>query len=253
MIDTVNGFDNVLYEIANEAEGSSKAWQARLIKLIRDHEAKKPKQHPVGMTALMDNDNDALYAGGADWVSPSTVDAAGLAKLSPADGRKVVLLDSDHWFILDILKDEKFGRDWVWNAFCDGHNPILMEQFPADSGGGVPVTTDNPGHRASRVALGQTRRLADRIDLRRMTPQRSLASTGHCLASPGAEMVVYQPRPGAGFTVELKAGVYRAQWLNARDREAEWQATVEVQVRDGPKTFRAPFDGEAVLHLIAMR
>jgi len=94
VIDTVNDLDNVLYEIANEGDGSSTKWQYHMIRCVREHEATKPKRHVVGMTALMDNANDALYASDADWVSPSTSDAAGLAKLPPADGRKVVLLDS---------------------------------------------------------------------------------------------------------------------------------------------------------------
>src|SRR5688572_28047353 len=104
-----------------------------MIRFVRQHEGAMLKQHPVGMTALMDNDNEALYASDADWVSPSTTVAKGLVKLPPADGRMVRLLDSDHWFISSILKDPKFGGDWVWQAFCNGHNPLLMENLPLDS------------------------------------------------------------------------------------------------------------------------
>ena len=251
VIDTVNDLDNVLYEIANEGDGSSKAWQNHFIRFIREYEEKKPKRHPVGMTALMDNDNDALYTSDADWVSPSTGDAAGLAKLPPADGRKVVLLDSDHWFIHAILKDAGFGRDWVWKAFCDGHNPILMEQFPPYSGSEVPVTTHDPGHVASRKAMGAARRLADRVGLRVMTPRRTLSSTGYCLAAPGAEYVVYQSEGGAEFTLELEAGRYRAQWLDARDGAAVGEAS-DVGTAGGAESFRPPSDRSAVLHLKAI-
>jgi hypothetical protein len=50
VIETVGGFDNVLYEICNENHGESTAWQYHMIRLIRDIEAGRPLQHPVGMT-----------------------------------------------------------------------------------------------------------------------------------------------------------------------------------------------------------
>src|SRR5919106_1806926 len=51
VIDTVNDLDNVLFEIANEGPETSKEWQYDLIRFIKGYEKKKPKQHPVGMTA----------------------------------------------------------------------------------------------------------------------------------------------------------------------------------------------------------
>jgi hypothetical protein len=50
VVDTVNGYDNVLYEIANEAGAYSTRWQYHMIESIKRYEATKPKQHPVGMT-----------------------------------------------------------------------------------------------------------------------------------------------------------------------------------------------------------
>jgi hypothetical protein len=245
VIDTVNDLDNVLFEISNESDGDSKAWQRHLVRLIHEYEKTKPKQHAVGMTALMDNDNEALYASEAEWVSPSTTSPEGLRNLPPADARKVSLLDSDHWFIFKILKDEAFGRDWVWQAFCNGHNTLLMENLPLDSGSGVPVTTEDPGHVASRVAMGQTRRFAGRMDLAAMTPQPKLSSTGYCLAAPGVEYLVYQPKADAPFTVELSSGAYDVEWFDPRTA-----ATVKGQRKAaGVTEFRPPFSGSAVLYL----
>ena len=51
VIDTVGDLDNVLYEIANESELSSTEWQYHWIRTIREYEAERPKQHPVGMTS----------------------------------------------------------------------------------------------------------------------------------------------------------------------------------------------------------
>ena len=71
VIDTVNDLPNVLYEIANEAGSYSTAWQQHFITFIKNYEAGKPVQHPVGFTFQYSGGSDAtLYASGADWVSP---------------------------------------------------------------------------------------------------------------------------------------------------------------------------------------
>ena len=51
VIDTVNDLDNVLYEVSNEAGSPySDDWQVHVINFVKQYEATKPKQHPVGMT-----------------------------------------------------------------------------------------------------------------------------------------------------------------------------------------------------------
>jgi hypothetical protein len=75
VIDTVNDLDNVLYEIANESGYYSTAWQYHMINFIKQNEAARPKQHPVGMTFQNSNgpggENSVLYDSPADWISPS--------------------------------------------------------------------------------------------------------------------------------------------------------------------------------------
>ena len=198
----------------------------------------------------MDNDNEALYASEAEWVSPSTTSPEGLRDLPPADGRKVSLLDSDHWFIFKILNDETFGRDWVWQAFCNGHNTLLMENLPLNSGSEVPVTTEDPGHVASRVAMGQTRRFAERINLAEMKPSPQLSSTNFCLADAAGEYLVYLPTGGA-VTVDLSAaqGQMQVEWFDPANEK-----TIVGEPATGGETRRlkAPFDGVAVLYLKAV-
>ncbi len=251
VIDTVYDLDNVLYEISNESDVSSKQWQYHLIRFIHECEKSKPKQHPVGMTALWGEnprqDNRMLHASDAEWVAPQVSDKEVIGDLPIADGRKVSLLDSDHWFVLTILKDPAFGRDWVWKAFCRGYNPILMEQVPIDSGSQVPVTTKDPGHLASRTAMGQTRRFAERMNLAAMVPSPKLASTGYCLAAPGAEYLVYQPKPGEAFSVELQAGPYQFEWFDVR--EGADFGTQQIESRGGTTRFQSPHAGAAVLYL----
>lgn len=50
VIDTVNDLDNVLYEISNETGPYSTEWQYHIIRTVKRYEARKPKQHPVGMS-----------------------------------------------------------------------------------------------------------------------------------------------------------------------------------------------------------
>ena len=93
IIDTVNDLDNVLYEISNESEGDSTDWQYYMINLIKEYESTKPKQHPVGMTVAYPNgDNEILLNSPADWISPN----GNLYDPPVANGRKVILLDTDH-------------------------------------------------------------------------------------------------------------------------------------------------------------
>ena len=247
VIETVNDLDNVLYEISNESDGSSKAWQYHLVDFIHKHEATLPKRHPVGMTALYDNDNGALLRSNAEWVSPSIAARDVPDGLPVADGRKVSLLDSDHWWIFQIVGDPKFGRDWVWKGFCRGHHALLMENFPVDSGVDVPVTTDEPGHVASRKAMGAARGLAGRINLAAMVPRPELASTRYCLAAGESEYVVYLPEGGTA-SVDLTAarGEFDVEWIDPE----RGGATASPRVPGGAeRKLTAPKEGAAVLRL----
>jgi hypothetical protein len=259
VIDTVNDLDNVLFEISNEGPQSSRDWQYELVRFIHRYEAAKPKQHSVGMTAgywPADENRRHLDASPAEWVSY-------LLEVMPnqsqknfdvndpflADGRKVSLQDSDHWWVVPIYRNENFGRDWVWKSFCRGHNPILMEHLPPRSfiADDHPLTLDDPGYIASRTAMGQTRRYAERINLAAMRPSTAVASTEYCLADPGKEYLVYLPE-GGPVTVDLSAaqGEITVEWFNPNRDEPTKSATIPGGFRH---TFAAPFEGAAVLYL----
>ena len=140
-----------------------------MINFIKQCEVNLPNQHPVGMTfCYPGGDNDALFNSPADWISPSN-----RTPESPltADGRKVMLWDSDH---LPYLRRD---RAWVWKSFTRGLNPIFMD----------PV--EMPQWESVRQAMGMTLAYANRMDLAGMTPRGELTSTGYCLAKPGAESI----------------------------------------------------------------
>jgi len=256
VIGAVNDLDNVLYEIANEAHASTAEWQYEMIRHVKDCEAQKPRQHPVGMTCRADEpDNEVLFLSPADWVSPGTHEI--YARDPPAaDGRKVSLLDTDHVF--GVGGD----GDWIWRAFTRGHNPIYMDPL----WGHVPDKGPWKGHaraaETARAAMGHSRRFAERMNLAAMTPQKDLASTGYCLAHRGRQCLVYQPAGGA-FEVTLDEGRYEAEWFNPALGTSSAGGTVlaeaagavlaeaggTVPAEAGKRRFTPPFSGPAVLYL----
>jgi hypothetical protein len=241
VIDTVNDLDNILYEIANET-GVSRDWQYHFIKLIKSHQAGKRKQHPIGMTVgwpVLEVGNAALFAGGADWISPN---ADGGYKDDPPNngGRKVILSDTDHlWGV---------GGDsaWVWKSFLRGLNPIYMDPF-TDLALGKQAAAP---HEPVRRSMGDTLRFAERMNLAAMTPHNDLASSKYCLAEPGSEYLIYLPS-GGRVTVELSKadGSFTAEWFHPGRGETKQGAPVRG---GGARALDSPFSqGDAVLYLKA--
>ncbi|HEX3128816.1 MAG TPA: DUF6298 domain-containing protein [Thermoanaerobaculia bacterium] len=148
VVETVGDLDHVLWEISNESPGESRDWQYHLIRHL-----KTLSPAPVGMTSCFPRGrNEDLFNSPADWISPNH---RGGYKRSPppADGKKIVLLDTDHlWGIGG-------GADWVWKSFLAGHHPIYMD--PLD---------DDPEREQARRAMGVTLSLARRFDLAGMIP-----------------------------------------------------------------------------------
>jgi len=235
VIDTVNGFDNVLYEICNEAHVNSTEWQYHMIRFVKDHEARKPKQHPVGMTfQYKGGSNETLFNSPADWISPNPGDAKQSYRDEPCSSctTKVVVNDTDHLW-------GHTGGDsiWVWRSFTRGLNVLFMEEILAS-----PTWQDS-----ARQAMGQVLRWARRVDLAAMKPEESLSTTRYCLASRGNEYLVFQSNKGE-FNVDLSnaPGRFQVVWFNVNlDREMAGKAVEGGSTR----TFTTPFPGPAVLYL----
>src|SRR6266487_4905046 len=110
----------------------------------------------------------------------------------------------------------------------------------------------------ARLAMGDTRRLAERMGLLDMEPRGELSSTEYALASPGTEYVVLEPTESTDpFTLNVAAGSYAAEWYDVTSRETVPAAEVTVPAAEvtvptaGPVSFRAPYPaaGPAVLRL----
>jgi hypothetical protein len=283
VVDTVQDLPNVLYEVANESSGAdaesvdlpdgtsiptpmgdSTQWQYRVIDVIKRYEGQMGYvRHPVGMTMQypvpdQTKVNEPLYDGPADWISPGFDEAEfgpegftqGRWFVNPPanDGRKVVITDTDHYApgMGDAL--------WAWKSFLRGHHPILMDfgiidvVKPLDPSLGVPPSES---FEPARLAMGDTRRFAERMGLAAMEPRGDLSSTGYALANPGREYLVLDPGDTAEpFTVTLEEGTYAVEWFGVDRRESVEGGKVAV---GGPSGigFSAPFEpaGPTVLYL----
>ncbi|WP_232668644.1 hypothetical protein [Pseudonocardia sp. TRM90224] len=284
VLDTVHDLPNVLYEVSNEScgggavtpeisealdvpadtdWGDSTAWQYWVIEFVKRYEHERGYEpRPIGMTMqfpvpVQSKVNDPLFDGPADWISPGYDDEAfndgghpagpggppsrWFQDPPPADGRKVVISDTDHF------APGQGDALWAWKTFLRGHHPILMDFGLIDEG---TPTADSPFEPA-RHAMGDTRRLAERVDLISMIPSGDLASTGYVLAVPGREYLVLQPAGnGEPFTATLGAGTYTANWFDVTERAEHAGPDVTVAA-DSPVPFAAPptITGPAVLHL----
>jgi CubicO group peptidase (beta-lactamase class C family) len=235
VIDTVNGFDNVLYEISNENHPPSTEWQYHMIRFIKAYERTKPQQHPVGMTfQYKGGSNQTLFDSPADWISPNP-DGGYRDDPPVSDGRKVVLSDTDHLWGLGG------NQAWVWKSFTRAYNPLFMDPYDGD----VLGNRFDPKWDPIRRSLGYTLRHARRMNLAAMRPAVDLASTGYCLAAPGRQYLVFQPGPGDTVTVKLAPGTYSYEWFDPAPGEQ-----VEVGTKaaaDGETRFACPIRADGVL------
>jgi hypothetical protein len=234
IIETVNDLDNILYEIINEGGGTT--WQYHMIRFIKKTESTMPKQHPVGMTHRGDKvqRNQDLFDSPADWVSPnsepypwklgdSVINSSFKTDPPQADGKKVVLTDTDH------LWGHGGNYKWVWRSFLRGLNPIFMdpwEPLPGkedeakttgwiyDEGGITKDDRNYPEYFLLRKNMGYTRSFAERIDLRNMVPHAEFSSTRYCLADPGKEYLIYFPESiVARIDLRNQPGEYSVEWF----------------------------------------
>jgi hypothetical protein len=223
VIETLNGFDNVLWEIANESGANSTAWQEDMIRFIRESEAKLPKQHPIGFTfqygTTCVGPTLTLVESDADWISPGEdLGDYRALKNGPAsnDGEKVILSDTDHlWGIGGTPL-------WVWKSFTRGMNVLYMDD-PFNYGGYLARTDD-----AVRQAMGDVLSFARKTQLSRLIPSTTVCSTGFGMTDNRTEFVCLAPT-GGEFTVDLSMtarSVFSVEWFDISQRRSSLVTTV---------------------------
>jgi hypothetical protein len=230
VIDTLNGFDNVLYEISGETPAGSKDWQYHVIDYVKRYQKTQPYQHPVGISYFYRGKGAELFNSPADWVlllDDSTTPP-------PAAGDKVMVQDMGPSFL-----KTKAPWQWVWKSFTRGYNPIYMDVDPFNPDLNVQV----------REALSDASSFSQILDLSSMSPSSNTCSSQYCLVNPGFEYLVYLPS-GGPVTVDLSAGKgnFTPSWFSLLTGQNFSAPTV----RGGSKlALTPPFQGEAVLHLVA--
>ena len=290
VIDTLHDLPNVLYEVSNESSGGgsvdpefakfiglseapdwgdSTQWQYWVIDFVKryEHDQHYPK-HPIGMTMqfpVKDQTkvNDPLLNSAAEWISPGYDDeifAHGGHPMAPgsppshwydnppvANGRKIVISDTDHY------APGQGDALWAWKSFLRGHQPILMDfgiidvAHPLDPSTGVPPYDF---YEPARLAMGDTLRYAERMQLIEMQPLNALSLTEFVLAWPGHEYLVLQPADASKpFTVTLEAGNYSVEWFSVNERQSQMGGELTAR-SSGAVEFRSPFaNSPAVLYL----
>jgi hypothetical protein len=229
MVDTVGDLDNVVWEVGNELPGTLE-FANHIVRVVKDHERIRPKQHPIGISTFADAKPPLRDFGDtpADWVTPDMSSGDYQEDPPAADGKKVIISDTDH------LWGVGGDADWVWKSFTRGLHPIYMDPLDEDA-----------TREGARRAMGHTRRFAERMNLAAMTPQDGLSSTKYCLANRRHEYLIYQPRERE-FTVELAEGAYGVEWFDPANGKGVRAADV---AGGGDRKFKAPFAGPAVLYL----
>jgi hypothetical protein len=272
VVDTVHDLPNVLYEITNESPVTSESWEAQVINELRNYESNSyGSAHPVGINYGNNIPDSNVYNTNADWVSPST-------KLPPAatgqcptvtgnggavnrsSGRcKVVINDSDHsYYYTVMLADGETGQiNWAWENFTLGNGVAFMDPYtfpwpgrntciaPANGDCGLCVTRGlDPRWNPIRQAIGDVVAYAQKIDLKHMTPQGSLSTSGYALADHGSQYLVFGN--SNGFTVATEPGIYTFEWFNPSNHRIVETGSLKAL---NSQTFTAPFSGAAVLWL----
>jgi hypothetical protein len=264
LVDTLNDQPNVLWIVSEESSQDSVWWNKHHIAHLRTYEAGKPHQHPIGLGTIDDQPDQSLYDSDADWVAP-------LGRISPVRSCgsgtprcKVNINDSDHSYWELWLQTPQQHRNFVWENFLNGNQVLFMDPYvlyyPRQNRNLCPsprngiCNAPSPRYDNLRDNLGFIIRYSRRVSLSRVTPQKSLCSTGYCLAQTpagGAEYLVYAPG-GGPFTVNLSAmpGSRRlsVEWLNPASGEVTTQQAVAAG--STAQTFTPPFSGDAVLYLV---
>ena len=264
VIDTLNDLPNVLWIVSQEAPKGSAWWNSHQIAHVRGYESKKPQRHPIGYGAPIGARDSVIYDSDADWVAPaarlSPVTSCGTGK--PAC--KVNVNDSDHSYFGMWNDTPQKNRNYAWQNFMTGNQVLFMDPYVVyypREGRNLCVSPTNiicsgPDNRYEnfRKNLGYILNYSRKLNLAKVTPQKSLCSTGYCLAqtpSVGAEYLVYAPS-GGPFTINLSA------MSGSRKLASEWfnpstGATIagkSVPAGSSSQSFTPPFSGDAVLYLV---
>lgn len=238
MINTLNKFDNIIWEIGNETIKSSLPWKAYITGLIKGFEKQMPNQHLIWDGTGNGIGNDAISLTGSDVFSPCIIKKWAspeepyiISPLAPDENiKKPIILDNDHLGNHFLRFNALAQRNWTWKSFTRGNNPVHMDCYDVywDGQNATPdhpikgVAT-NPHYDPQRKSLGDILRYAAKADMANMVPvtDSTLCSTTFCLKNHAKEYIVYQPNKNKNITIALLAGEYKIETFDTIDSSVE--------------------------------
>lgn len=249
LVDAVNPYDNVIFEVGNEPQFPANAdWATHMVATIKSHEATKPFQHPVGLSTFYANSAiDFLLRSEADWITAGADPIYWTNIPAITHPTKVWFTDSDH-----IFYPSDGGHEYVWMTFVRGYNNMQMDlgtfMHFVDGREIDPRLNGRVVDPRIRRTLGDTVYYSQRIDLANMTPSTTISSTTYALVSPGQEYLVWQPARES-FTVAMLSGTYDYEWFVPDTSTHSGRGVVTVS--SGPVRFTPPatHHGGTVLYL----
>lgn len=239
VVDAVNEFDNIFFEIANENYYNAD-WERGLCQFIHDYEQNKPKQHLVMPLDLPDHDYGGIKTYDIGRVHANLLKARAL--------KQPLIFDTDG---IGCPEDATV-RKAAWTAFVSGGHVSYLDDSlqPGSEQGG-----DFRGSRRAtlRQQLGYLAAFARQVRFWEMEPDEALVVgnerrvvAGFALASAN-EVVAYLP-DGGGVTLDLSnlKGALTARWFNPR----EGNGSEPFEVAGGERRdLTAPDGKDWALHL----
>ena len=216
IVDAVNEFDNILFEVSNENYYNLE-WELSIARFVHEYEKGKPRQHLVMPLDLPDHDYGGVTYG-ADpkndhTKSWKTWDLAQLhAKLLAArDLKQPLIYDTDGI----ESNDNPVQRKGFWTAFASGgHVDYTDYSFQPEIGG------DERGLRRAelRRQLGHLADFTRQVHFWEMHPADLIRSGDAYALASQREAVLYLPQ-GGNVDVDLEGmpGSLRAKWFNPRN------------------------------------
>ena len=254
MIDALNEFDNLLWELGNETIEASIPWKAQMIRFIRNYEKQKPKQHLILDGTGNGVGNNSIWITDADIFSPCIVTKWG--SLSdpfignppiPSDSLgKPIVLDNDHLGNHFLRHTALNQRNWTFKSFSRGNHPIHMDCYDVHWDGADPTpnhpirgVATNPHYDPQRKSLGDVQRFAARMDLANTFPtaDSTVCSTGFCLRNESKEYLAYQPDSNKNIRLNLSAGNYEAECFDTIDSSVD---KISFSWKGGMRQFTKP-------------
>jgi len=229
VVDTLNDLDNVLYELSGDGSLGNAAWQNYIITYLKNYQATKTTQHPVGVSYSDGKEADEIFAGPADWIIAYGADL----KPPVAEGGKVLFLEMN-----PRMLNRSSSTAGFWKAFTRGFN-VIEKEFDSFS----PSVSES-----LHTTIAQLVAYSEIINLASMISSDAACSTHYCLVNPGNEYLIYLP---SGNRLWIDLSTTQQDFLPTWFDPKSGQTIDGNPIRGGAQTtIQASFRGPAMLHMV---